>query len=151
MKSATVRQSHDIQLVTMRIHNQLLSIPVSETREILHEQKITKVPLVDNGIAGTLNLRGRIVTVLDIRHRLQLPLHQAGAHASFVVVEYKGELYSLIVDSVGDVLTVPSSDIQDAPPNLDANWRSISSGIYKLDTELLVVLDPKALFSFASA
>ncbi len=149
MRSTAVLQTQEEQLVTMRIHNQLLGIPVNKTREILHEQKITRIPLVDSGVAGALNLRGRIVTVIDIRHRMGLPGRDLGKTATFIVVEHKGELYSLVVDSVGDVLTIPATAIQDTPPNLDANWRDISSGVYKLETELLVILEPGALFAFA--
>jgi len=136
------------QLVTMRIHQQLLGIPVQDVREILLGQKITKIPLVSDEIAGALNLRGRIVTVIDIRHRMQLPALESGAQCIFVVVEHKGELYSLVVDSVGDVLTIPYTSIQAAPPNLAASWREISAGVHRLDSELLVILDPKPLFTF---
>lgn len=136
------------QLVTMRIHDQLLGIPVREVREILRGQKITKIPLVSSEIAGALNLRGRIVTVIDIRPRLQLPPRDPSTACIFVVVEYKNELYSLIVDSVGDVLTIPSISIQDSPPNLAPNWRGISAGVHRLKEELLIILDPSPLFTF---
>lgn len=145
---ATNLHVQEEQLVTMRIHNQLLGISVRETREILKEQKITRIPLVPGEIAGTLNLRGRIVTVIDIRPRLGLPARGEHGHYIFVVVEHKGELYSLIVDSVGDVLTIPSNAVQDSPPNLAQSWRGISAGVYKLEKELLVILNPKALFTF---
>ncbi len=138
----------DKQLVTMRIHEQLLGIPVHDVREILRGQHITHIPLVPGEIAGALNLRGRIVTVFDVRHRLQLPPMAKGSPCIFVVVDHKGELYSLIVDSVGDVLTIPSASIQNAPPNLSANWRDIASGVYRLEKDLLVILDPKRLFTF---
>ncbi|NDE90632.1 MAG: chemotaxis protein CheW [Alphaproteobacteria bacterium] len=147
-QSSAVLHVSEEQLVTMRIHNQLLGIPVWEAREILREQKITKIPLVASEIAGALNLRGRIVTVIDIRHRLQLPPRDPSVPCIFVVMEHKGELYSLIVDSVGDVLTIPSTSIQNAPPNLAPNWRDISAGVHRLEKELLIILDPRPLFTF---
>lgn len=145
--ATTVAAAHE-QLVTMRINNQLLGIPVYDVREILREQKITSIPLVPGEIAGALNLRGRIVTVVDIRHRLGLPTRNAAKAAIFVVVEHKGELYSLVVDSVGDVLAIPASSIQATPPNLDSSWREIASGVHRLEKDLLVILDPKRLFAF---
>ena len=147
-QTALATDTAQAQLATMRINNQLLGIPVQDVREILREQKITSIPLVNSEIAGALNLRGRIVTVIDIRPRLALPPRDASKQAIFVVVEHKGELYSLIVDSVGDVLTIPMADIQATPPNLDSSWRSIASGVHRLEKELLVVLDPKQLFDF---
>lgn len=139
---------NEAQLVTMRIDRQLLGIPVHDVREILREQRITRVPLVPGQVAGALNLRGRIVTVIDMRCRLQLPPREADKKSIFVVVEHRGDLYSLIVDSVGDVLTIPTSSIQSPPPNLAANWRDVSAGVHRLDNELLVILDPKPLFAF---
>lgn len=139
------------QLATMRINGQLLGIPVQEVREILREQKITNIPLVPSEIAGALNLRGRIVTVIDIRHRLGLPERNKEIQNIFVVVDHKNELYSLVVDSIGDVLTIPTNAIQSVPSNLAASWRSIASGVYQLEKELLVILDLKALFTFGEA
>lgn len=136
------------QLVTMRVGKQVMGIPVQDVREILREQKVTHIPLVSGEIAGVLNLRGRIVTAIDVRYKMKLPPREAGRECTFVVVENKGELYSLIVDSVGDVLTIPSASIEKSPPNLASNWREVSSGVYKLENELLVILDHKALFTF---
>lgn len=136
------------QLVTVRIHQQLLGIPVLDVREILREQKITKIPLAPGGISGTLNLRGRIVTVVDVRHRLELPARDTSVLCTFVMVEHKGELYSLIVDSVGDILNASAGSVQDVPPNLAANWRKVAAGVIQLEKELLIILDPKTLFVF---
>ena len=139
------------QLVTMRIHQQLLGIPVEDVREILREQKITKIPLVPEEVTGALNLRGRIVTVIDIRHRLQLPPLEEGAKYVFVVIEFKGELYSLIVDSVDDVLNISPDLVQDLPKNLSNNWCEISSGVYKLNSQLLIILNSKSLFTYGKS
>jgi purine-binding chemotaxis protein CheW len=149
--AVAAQQGHTMQLVTMRIHQQLLAIPVQDVREILRGQKIAHIPLVSGEIAGTLNLRGRIVTVLDIRHRLGLPERETNAQCIFVVVEHRGELYSLMVDSVGDVLTLPHSAVQATPPNLATSWRELASGVHRLDNELLVMLDTKVLFTFGES
>ncbi len=147
-KSAAIIKMTDHQLVTMRINTQLLGIPVVEVREILQGQRITKVPLAPPEIAGALNLRGRIVTVIDIRPKLGLPPRSNNISSTFVVVEHKGELYSLLVDSVGDVLNIPPAQIQGTPPNLSPLWRELSAGVHRLKDELLIILEPKALFNF---
>ncbi len=93
--------------VTMRIDQQLFGIPVKNVRDVLREQKITSIPLSAPEVAGSLNLRGRIVTVINLRCRLRLGEKQNSDKNMFVVVEYKNELFSLVVDSVGEVMTVP--------------------------------------------
>lgn len=143
----TVAGRNEEQLVTMRIAGQLLGIPIRDVREIMLEQKITPIPLVSEEITGALNLRGRIVTAIDIRRRLQLPVRTPDMACMFVVVEFRDELYSLVVDSVGDVLTISTAQIQENPPNLEATWRNVSSGVYRLEQELLVMLAPKHLFA----
>lgn len=134
-------------LVTMRIDNQLFGIPVHHVRDVLKEQKVAHIPLAAPEIAGSINLRGRIVTVINLRERLKLPAKtQAGTHM-FVVVEQQNELYSLMVDSVGDVMNIPHEQIEKPPANLSSNWREVASGINRLQGELLVIIDPKSLLA----
>lgn len=146
--ATAVQTQAEIQLMTMWINQQLLGIPVTDVREILHEQKITHIPLVFKEIAGALNLRGRIVTVIDMRQRLQLPPRDPNTKCIFVVVEHKNDLYSLVVDSVGDVLTVPTNSIQNVPPNLTSIWQETASGVHRLEKDLLIILESKKLFIF---
>lgn len=138
-------KGENAMFVTMRIDRQLFGVPVKYVRDVLREQKVTPIPLAPKEVAGSLNLRGRIVTVMDLRKRLQLADKQEGEQGMFVVVEHKNELYSLIVDSVGDVLTVSASAIEKAPGNMGSAWRDVSSGIYKLEGELLMVIDVETL------
>ena len=134
--------------VTMRIDNQLFGIVVKYVRDVLRQQKITPIPMAPKEVAGSLNLRGRIVTVLDLRKRLQLPEKDATQTGGmFVVVEYKNELYSLMVDNVGEVLTASVSMIEKTPANLGGAWKEVASGIYKLQGELLVIMDVEALLT----
>ncbi len=134
--------------VTMRVNKQLFGVPVRYVRDVLRRQRITPIPLAPGEVAGSLNLRGRIVTVLDLHKRLRLPLDKMIAAADsgmFVVVEHRGELYSLMVDSVGEVLNISAADIEKTPANLDGAWKEVSSGIYKLDGELLVIMQVDSL------
>lgn len=143
--SAAATTTH-CQLVTMRVDNQLLGIPVERVRDVLKVGKVAHIPLARSEISGSMNLRGRIVTVVDMRTRLGLPSN--GNNASmFVVVEHKGEFYSLRVDSVGDVLTIPSASIEKSPSNLVDGWREISTGVHRLQSELLVIVDINTILS----
>lgn len=127
--------------VTMRIDKQLFGIPVRNVRDVLRQQKITSIPLSSSEVEGSLNLRGRIVTVINLRNRLRLAAREIDEKSMFVVVEHKGELYSLMVDSVGEVMTVPNHAIEKSPANLGGEWKEVTTGIYKLSGELLVIID----------
>src|SRR6267154_2312473 len=105
--------------VSVVIGGQLFGIPVLEVRDVLASQRITRVPLAPAEVAGSLNLRGRIVTAIDIRTRLGLPERSEGKTAMSVVVDYGGELYSLLVDSVGEVLSLDGTDAERNPATLD--------------------------------
>lgn len=134
--------------VTMFIEGQLFGIPVLTVQDVLGPQKITRIPLAPREVAGSLNLRGRIVTAIDVRLRLGLS-NQGGDNKSMsVVVDMGGELYSLMVDQVGEVLSLPAAKFERNPPTLDLMWREFSTGIYRLEDKLLVVLDVSKLLDF---
>lgn len=134
--------------VTFTIADQLFGIPVLLVQDVLSSFQITCIPLAPPEIVGSLNLRGRVVTAIDIRIRLGLEPRPEGAETMSIVVETEGELYSLMVDSVGEVLPLSSNDYERNPPTLDAKLRAYSDGIYRLDNSLLVVLDVKRLLDY---
>ncbi|MBI2239239.1 MAG: chemotaxis protein CheW [Magnetospirillum gryphiswaldense] len=134
--------------VTMFIDGQMFGIAVLTVQDVLGPQKITRIPLAPREVAGSLNLRGRIVTAIDVRLRLGLKRPQDGNKGMSVVVEQSGELYSLMVDQVGEVLSLPVAKFERNPPTLDPMWREFSAGIYRLDDKLLVVLDVAKLLDF---
>jgi purine-binding chemotaxis protein CheW len=137
--------------VTMTIADQLFGIPVLTVQDVLGSQRITRIPLAPPEVAGALNLRGRIVTAMDVRRRLDLPSREAGKSGMSVVVDHNGELYSLIVDSVGEVLSLPNEAFERNPATLDPKWREVSAGIYRLDGKLLVVLEVSRLLDIRRA
>ncbi|MCX8505180.1 MAG: chemotaxis protein CheW [Alphaproteobacteria bacterium] len=142
LKSNVSTQNYDQnQFVTVLIGGQLFGIPVLDVHDVLGPQRITRIPLAPPEVAGSLNLRGRIVTALDIRLRLGLPPRGAEETSMSTVVEYRGEFYSLMVDSVGEVLTLDPKDFLRSPATLDPRWRESAIGVYRLESELLVVLD----------
>jgi purine-binding chemotaxis protein CheW len=136
--------------VTMSIGGQLFGIPVLKVQDVLGTQTITRVPLAPVEVAGSLNLRGRIVTAVDVRLRLGLPKRENEKSAMSVVVEHEGELYSLLVDSVGEVLSLEARDYQRNPPTLNPRLREFSDGIYRLNDSLLVVLSVSSLLNFGN-
>lgn len=134
--------------LTVTIAGQLFGIPVLQVQDVLSVQALTKIPLAPPEVAGSLNLRGRIVTAINVRKRLQLEGGEGSIGQTSVVVEHGDELYSLIIDSVGDVLTLKKTDYEENPATLDAKLKDISVGIYRVDEKLLMVVDvPKLLES----
>lgn len=138
------------EFITMFVDNQLFGIPVLQVQDVLGPQKITKVPLSPREVAGSLNLRGRIVTAIDLRTRLNVPPREDGGKSMSVVADHNGEFYSLIVDQVGEVMALPASDYEKTPATLDPRWREVSDGVYRLKGKLLIVLDVNKLLTFDS-
>ena len=139
------------QFVTFTIGGQLCGIPVLQVRDVLASQEITPIPLAPPAVAGSLNLRGRIVTSVDLRVRLGLPTGGVDQDRMSVVVEHHGDLYSLIIDSVGEVLEPSSEKLERTPATLDASWSGFSTGIYRLDDGLLLVLDIDSVLDIGGA
>lgn len=131
------------QFVTVRLAGQLLGIPVLSVHDVLNAQKITRIPLAPGWIAGVLNLRGRIVTAINLRERLGFPSREDNSDDMSIVVDYKDESYSLQVDTIGEVLNLDDETMEKNPVTLDQRWREVSRGIYRLERELLVILDVK--------
>jgi len=128
--------------LTLTVAGQLCGVPVLAVRDILSSQSITRVPLAPREVAGSLNLRGRIVTAIDLRRRLDLPERSPGSGPPMsVVVEQSGELYSLLSDTVGEVVPLQAEGFAANPPTLDTIWREVSRGVHRQDDRLLIVLD----------
>lgn len=139
------------EFVTFSIAGQLFGVPVLKVQDVLSTHRITPILLAPPEIAGSLNLRGRIVTAIDVRLRLGLLSTVGEDEGMSVVVEHDNELYSLMVDSVGEVLALKSTDFEANPPTLDPKLREYSDGIYRLDDKLLVVLDVTRLLDYGRA
>lgn len=140
VKSETINRTSDF--LTITIADQIFGIPILQVQDVLGAQHVTKVPLAPPAVAGSLNLRGRIVTAIDVRACLGLPPKvKDNSQEMSVVVENQNELYSLMIDKVGDVMSLDQQDYEKSPSTLDPQWRDVSQGIYRLKDKLLVVLD----------
>ena len=139
------------QFVTITIADQLFGIPVLTVHDVLVAQKITPIPLAPPEVAGALNLRGRIVTAIDVRRALGLMPREGDDPGMYVVVEHGEELYNLIVDTVGEVMDLPSDAYERPPTTLEVRWRDVTMGIYRLEGQLLLVLDVEPLLDFDKA
>ena len=134
--------------VTLTINDQLFGIPVLRVEDVLSPQQVARIPLANEDVAGSLNLRGRIVTVIDVRKRLGLPVRSEDGSGMTVVVENEGELYSLMIDAVGEVMSLPGNRYEANPATLDPLWCEYSNGVFRLDEGLLVVLNVERLLKF---
>jgi len=132
-------QTHEY--VTLTIAGQWFGIPVLTVQDVLGPRNVARIPLADPVIAGSINLRGRIVTVIDMRKRLGLPPMANGKPQMNVVVENEGNLYSLLIDAVGEVMSVPEDRYERSPATVDPMWREFSDGIYRLENRLLITLN----------
>jgi len=139
--------SNTLDYVTMTIGGQLFGVPVLLIHDVFSPSYITPVPLSGNEIAGVLNLRGRIVTAIDTRQCLGLEYRNAGDVSMAIGIEKGGESFGLIIDAIGEVLTLSGNMYEQNPANLDECWRQVSNGIYRLDDSLMVVLDVDKLLN----
>lgn len=133
---------HSLQeYVTAVIGGQLFGMPIGSVQDVFLPERITRVPLAPPEIAGVLNLRGRIVTLIDMRERLGLAPRESDATPMAVGVDLRGESYGLLIDSIGEVHKLDESLREPNPINLDTRLARVSSGIYRLDGQLLMLLD----------
>lgn len=129
--------------VTFIVADQLFGIPIIQIQEILSPETIASIPLAPPEVRGSINLRGRIVTVIDVRVRLGMAKRadDDDNKGMAVTVEHQHELYALLVDRVGDVIGISKDSFERNPGTLGANWREFANGIYRLEKGLMVVLD----------
>ena len=133
--------------VTFMHGGQAFGVPVLVVQDILVPERMAPIPLAHPAVRGSINVRGKIVTVVEVRARLGLPASESDERRMGVTIENQGELYALLVDRVGDVLTLPASRFQEKPASLNAAWAEVATGIYRQDEGLLVTLDVQRLLT----
>ena len=129
------------QLATFWLDGDLYGVEVAHVQEVLRSQSLTRVPLAPAAVAGLINLRGQVVTAIELRERLGRGPRPEGQEAVVIVVRLRGEAVSLLVDSIADVVDVDVRDFEAPPDTLDGAGRELIRGAYKLDGQLLLALD----------
>jgi purine-binding chemotaxis protein CheW len=129
------------QLATFWLDGDLFGVEVEHVQEVLRSQGITRVPLAPPAVAGLINLRGQVVTAIELRERLGRSPRPEGQEAVVIVVRLHGEAVSLLVDSIADVVDVNVRDFEAPPDTLDGAGRELIRGAYKLSGQLLLALD----------
>ncbi len=137
------------EYVTAMIGGQLFGLPIARVQDVFMPERLTRVPLAGDDVAGLLNLRGRIVTAIDMRARLGLPKHDDGRPPMAVGVDHRGESYGLLIDSIGEVMKLSDDAREMNPANLDRRMEKVAGGIYRLEGQLMVVLDVDRVLEIA--
>lgn len=140
VKTKTGEESSEA-FVTVMTAGQLFGLALDRVRDVFVPRGLTTVPLAPSEIAGLLNLRGRVVTAIDLRLRLGFAPRSAGVRPVAMGIEKHGELFGLVVDKVIDVMRLPNSSFEPNPVNLDPRWMRVCAGVCRLERDLMVVLD----------
>lgn len=136
-----------LQFCTFHLDDLFMGVEVHRVQEVLRYQEMTEVPLTSSVIEGLINLRGQIVTAIDLRQRLGLP-DRAGGHLPMnVVVRADDSVVSLLVDEIGDVLEVDEATFEPPPSTISGTARNLIRGVHKLEGKLLLLLDVEQTLS----
>ena len=129
------------QFCTFLLGELYLGVEVHRVQEVIRYQDMTRVPMASPVVQGLINLRGQIVTAIDLRRRFDLPLRAEGECPMNVIVRLEDGIVSLLVDEIGDVLEVTEAACEGPPATLRGPARELIHSVYKLDHRLLLVLD----------
>ena len=131
------------------VGDQTFGLPVLRVRDVIASPVINPVPLAPSDVAGSLNLRGRIVTAIDMRVRMGLPRRRPDEKVMCAIVELgegvHAEYYALLVDEVGDVLSLGGDIFEKSPVTLAAEWQPLCPGLFRLERGLMLALDVDAV------
>ncbi len=126
-------------------------VAVDSVQEVLRSQTMTPVPRAPEAVRGLINLRGQIVTALDLRRRLDLNTDADESPEMNVIVRSRGEVVSLLVDRIGDVIDTSGLELQPVPSNLPVMVREVVRGVLTLPDAILLVVDPDRAVDVSAA
>ncbi|MDA0782905.1 MAG: chemotaxis protein CheW [Rickettsiales bacterium] len=149
LKNINFQEQHSKkrQYLVMRLESQLFGILVENIQDVLSSMKITPIPLAPPEVKGAMNLRGRIVTVINLRSILGMKDDKKTENYKSVILEIEGNLYSIIVDSVSEVMDIADNEIKRLPENISQRWKEVSTGVYSMENEVMIFLDAFKMFS----
>ena len=137
-----VQEHAHTELLTCRVGDQWIGFHVQQVREVVTNQKRTQMPLCPDAVLGLINLRGRVMTELDVRKVVGLPERAAGKSCHVAIIESSsGEDFGLTVDEVGEVMLLNPDHYEPTPRSLDAVWKEVSEGVLKLEDGVLVLVN----------
>jgi len=139
------------QLCTFLIDDMLFGVDVMNVQEVIRYQEMTAVPLASSTVRGLINLRGQIVTAIDMRARLGIAARDVSELPMNVVATTADGVVSLLVDEIGDVLEVEERTFERAPETLSATFRELVPGVFKLDGRLLLLLDAEKVAALGTS
>lgn len=139
-----------IEYVTAVVGGQLFGLPIGRVQDVFVPESLTRVPLAAAEVAGLLNLRGRILTLIDLRRRLGLDTGGVGDRrpSKAIGIEHAGESYGLLIDEIGEVMMLPAASREECPINMDRRLAQAAIGVHRLDGRILVVLDVDRVLAF---
>jgi purine-binding chemotaxis protein CheW len=130
------------ELLTCRVGEQWIGFRVQQVREVVKQQPRTHMPKAPDAVAGLINLRGRVITELEVRKVIGLPQREDGKPFHVAIVEtLSGEDFGLIVDDVGEVILLDEQAFESTPQSLDTAWRQVSDGVLKQQDRVLVLVN----------
>ncbi|MCU0708296.1 MAG: chemotaxis protein CheW [Pirellula sp.] len=133
--------------VTFRCGDSLFGIDIGCVQEINRCLSLTSIPLAPPFVRGVANLRGDVVTMLDLRILMEQPRVESNIHQRSLILHSDGETFGLWVDSVSDIVEIDSDDIVSPPSNIEPSVARLVLGVYSHDSRLILLLDPDALFA----
>jgi purine-binding chemotaxis protein CheW len=133
--------SQPLQFCTFYLNKLLFGVELQGVQEVIRNVNVTPVPLAPGAVSGLVNLRGQIITAVDLRRQLEFEPRPADSKPMNVVVRSEDGAVSLMVDSIGDVIEVQESSFEVPPETLQGKVRSMILGVHKLDGRLMHVLD----------
>lgn len=137
------------QLCTFVVDGLVLGIDVTRVQEVIRHQDMTPVPLAPGVVGGLINLRGQIVTALDMRTRLGVAPRTSAELPMNVVVRHEEGVVSLLVDEIGDVVDVDDASFEPPPETLAPQSKALVQGVYKLERQLLLLLNTELAIQVA--
>jgi purine-binding chemotaxis protein CheW len=148
MEEAHKRQDAELmQLVTFSIGEEEFGVDILKVQEIIRMMEITKVPRAPDFVEGVINLRGKVIPILDLRRRFGLVTRDHDKHTRIIVIEISNMIVGFVVDSVSEVLRIPSNTVEPPPPVVSGLESEYISGVGKLADRLLILLDLDRLLS----
>lgn len=139
------------QYCTFRLDDLILGVDVLEVQEVIFYQEMTHIPLAHKSIKGLINLRGQIVTAIDLRQRLNLPPASSEIEQKNIVIQSGDQAVSLLVDDIGDVIEPSEDSFESTPETLNENIKEMIKGVYKLERKLLLILNSDRIINIDSS